>query len=414
MSYIADLHIHSRFAQACSKNLNIPNLSQWAKWKGLDLLGTGDCLHPLWLEELKQDLKQSSNGLYDYDGVKFLPTTEVSLIYSDYQKLRRVHIVIILSNLEEAIRLAKTLADRGVNIAYDGRPVIGMSCQKLCQIVWGISPAAIIIPAHIWTPWFGLFGSKSGYDSLEECFGEFSEDIYAIETGLSSEPAMNWRIGQLDSKSIVSFSDAHSLPRLAREATVFAGNLSFSGLSQALKHQQIMETIEFFPEEGKYHYSGHRACGIVYNSEDLKEKGRICPVCHKPLTVGVLQRVEELATRSEADLKLERQDSRILSKAFSKRPKFRMLVQLEEIIAESLGVGVQSKKVKAEYERLVTELAPELEILMNLSVTEIEKVAGERIAQGVEKVRQGELQITPGFDNTYGKVKIRFSVPHEL
>lgn len=408
MSYIADLHIHSRFAQACSKELNISNLSKWAKWKGISLLGTGDCLHPIWLEELRRDLKQSSNGLYEYSGVYFLPTTEVSLIYSDHQKLRRVHIVIILSSLEEATKLAKTLADRGVNITYDGRPVMGMSAQKLCQIVWEVSPEALIIPAHIWTPWFGLFGSKSGYDSLKECFADYSDNIYAIETGLSSEPAMNWRIGQLDSKSIVSFSDAHSLPRLAREATIFDGELGFQDLSQALKNQQIIETIEFFPEEGKYHYSGHRACGIVYNSLDLKEKGRICPVCHRPLTIGVLQRVEELSTRMESDLKLEHQGSAISSKSFPKRPKFRMLVQLEEIISESIGVGVQSKKVKAEYERLVTELAPELEILIQLLIAEIEKVAGERVAQGVEKVRKGDLKITPGFDNTYGKVEISF------
>lgn len=198
------------------------------------------------------------------------------------------------------------------------------------------------------------------------------------------------------------------MPRLAREATIFEGELSFQGLREAIKKQQIVETIEFFPEEGKYHYSGHRACGIVYDSLDLKQKGRICPVCHRPLTVGVLQRVEELSTRSEADLKLEHQDSTVLSKAFPKRPKFRMLVQLEEIISEILGVGVQSKKVKTEYERLVTDLAPELEILMNLPITEIEKVAGERVAIGVDKVRKGNLKITPGFDNTYGKVELEF------
>lgn len=411
MAFVADLHIHSRFSRACSKELNIPNLAKWAKYKGIDLMGTGDFLHPLWQAELRRDLKEM-DGVYEYEGVKFLPSVEVACIYSDKQSLpsgegkgrvRRIHILIILPDLESADQLSRALNKRGINLVSDGRPIMGMSAVELCKIVFEVEPEALIIPAHIWTPWFSVFGSKAGYDKFTDCFGEFSDQVFAVETGLSSEPLMNWRVSQLDKKAIVSFSDAHSLPRLGREVTVIDGEPTFKGLYNALKHKNIVETIEFFPEEGKYHYSGHRNCGVVFDTQGLKKNGEICPVCQQELTLGVLDRTEKLSDRSIKDLRLTIKDGITKDKG---RPGFRMLVQLEEIIAESLNVGVSSKKVKEEYLRMVTKLAPELQILTKLSIKDIEKFAGSKIAEGVKRVRERNLSITPGYDNTYGKVRI--------
>lgn len=405
MSYVADLHIHSRFSNACSKELNIPNLAQWGKYKGIDLMGTGDFLHPLWRAELRKDLIEVKGG-YEFEGVRFLPSVEVSCIYKQGGKVRRIHTLIILPTLECAEKLAKVFEKRGMNIRSDGRPILGISSIELCKIVFDVEPTALIIPAHIWTPWFSLFGSESGYDFFNECFGEFADRVFAVETGLSSEPLMNWRVSQLDKKSIVSFSDAHSLPRLGREVTMIDGELSFEGLRESLKNQKILETIEFFPDEGKYHFTGHRKCGVVYDQVQLKRNGDICPVCGKKLTLGVLNRTEELSDRKDQELRIMNQGGVISSAGFPDRAPFRMLVQLEEIIADSLGFSVNSQKVKNEYIRFVTKLGNEIEILTKISINEIEKFGGGRIAEGVKRVREGKVVITPGFDNTYGKVKI--------
>ncbi|MBI2011218.1 DNA helicase UvrD [Candidatus Daviesbacteria bacterium] len=407
MAYVADLHIHSRFSRACSSALNIPNLSLWAKYKGIDLMGTGDCLHPLWQTELKSVLKKEQDGFFEFEGVKFVLTTEVACIYSEGGKVRRIHTLIMLPSFESAINLSSVLTKKGMNLSSDGRPILGLSTKALCEIVFQIEPGALIIPAHIFTPWFSLFGSESGYDLLEDCFGEFSDQIYAIETGLSSEPAMNWRIKDLDKKSIVSFSDAHSLPRLGREVTIMGGNLTFDSLRYDLKNQNIVGTIEFFPEEGKYHYSGHRSCGIVYSPKELKEKGEICPKCKRRLTVGVMTRVEDLADRSSDEIGvMSDKEGIIKSKEFPKRSGFRMLVQLEEILAEAFNTSVSTQKVKNEYVRLVKTFDNELMILTKRKIEEIAKVAGEKVAEGVKRVREGKLKIKPGFDNTYGVVKI--------
>lgn len=406
MAYVADLHIHSRYSGACSQNLSIPNLARWAKIKGIDILGTGDCLHPLWLNEIRGVLKEAEEGTYEYEGIKFIVSTEVSCIYSEYGKLRRIHLIILLPSLESAFNLSVVLNKRNAKLASDGRPILGMSAKQICEIVFGIDKNTIIIPAHIWTPWFSLFGSNSGYDSLKTCFGDFSSQILAVETGLSSEPAMNWRIAELDNKSIVSFSDLHSLPRLGREVTIIGGQPNFYSLRNALSTQNIIGTIEFFPEEGKYHYSGHRNCSVVYDPLQLKEHGEICPVCGKRLTVGVLQRVEELASRSEEDLELINENGVIRSKAFPNRAGFRMLVQLEEIIAESLGVAVKSVKVTQMYEHMVSNIDTELKILTKTPIEMIALGSSEKIADGVDRVRKGKLSIEPGFDNTYGKVSI--------
>lgn len=406
MAYVADLHIHSRYAGACSGQLNIPNLARWAKFKGIDMLGTGDCLHPLWFSEIKGVLKESDKGTYEYNGIKFIVSTEVSCIYSEYGKTRRIHLIVLLPSIESAQKLSAELNKRNAKLSSDGRPILGMSSKQICEIVFNIEKDAIIIPAHIWTPWFSLFGSNSGYDSLRTCFGEFSNQILAVETGLSSEPAMNWRIKELDNKSIVSFSDLHSLPRLGREVTIIGGQPNFYSLRNALASQNIIGTIEFFPEEGKYHYSGHRNCNVVFNPEQLKQNGEICPVCGKKLTIGVLQRVEELATRTNQELRIKNQGGILTSEAFPDRAGFRMLIQLEEIIAESMNVAVKSLKVQQKYEDMVTSIDTELKILTKVSVEMLAMTAGEKIAQGIERVREGKLTIEPGFDNTYGKVKI--------
>lgn len=406
MAFVADLHIHSRFSRACSRDLNIPNLAKWAKYKGIDLMGTGDCLHPLWQAELKSVLKDFAQGVYKFAEIGFIPTTEIACIYTEKGKSHRIHILLFLPSLDSAFKLSEVLTKKGMNLSSDGRPILGMSSKALCEVVFQAEPEALIIPAHIWTPWFSLYGSESGYDKFEDCFGEFSEQIYGVETGLSSEPAMNWRIADLDKKSIISFSDAHSLPRLAREATIFNGRPMFEELRSDLINQDIIGTIEFFPEEGKYHYSGHRNCGIVYSPEQLKQKGQLCPVCKRRLTVGVMQRVEDLASRTINDLRLMINDGITKSAALPKRPRFRMLVQLEEIIAEALNSTVAAQKVKNEYQRLVSSVDPELKLLTKTKLELIEMTAGEKIAEGIKRVREGKLTIEPGYDNTYGKVKI--------
>lgn len=406
MSYIADLHIHSRYSRACSKDLNIPNLALWAKYKGINLLGTGDCLHPQWLKELQKDLEGGETGLYSYQDVRFLLTTEVALLYSDGGKFRRIHLLVFFPSFKSVEKLQQELIKRGVNVSYDGRPAMGLSVIEFCKMVFECAPKALIIPAHIWTPWFGLFGSNSGFDFFQECFKEFSNNIYAIETGLSSEPLMNWRVSDLDNKAILSFSDAHSLPRLGREATVFKGNLSYDELADDIKKQNILETIEFYPEEGKYHYSGHRDCNISFSPDEVSKKGETCPVCKKRLTIGVMERVSFLATRTVGDLEIEKENGLIKSKFFPNRPPFRMLVQLEEIISQSLEAGVKSKKVQFEYLKLVSNLDNEISILTKTSLNSIATISGEKIAEGIKRVRAGELAIEPGFDNTYGKVNI--------
>lgn len=382
MSYVADLHIHSRFSRACSPQLTIPNLAQAAKLKGISLLGTGDFLHPLWFAELKRDLKEVGNGFLEHNRTTFALTCEVSLIYSHLGKVRRIHLVIMLPSLDDVSKLQSKLLRLGAKLSSDGRPILGMSIQDFCGISFEINPKTIIIPAHIWTPWFGLFGSKSGYDSLEDCFGSFADKIYAVETGLSSDPEMNWRIGQLDSKSIVSFSDAHSLPKIDREATIFESEMTYGSLLEDLKKQRI-ETIEYFPEEGKYHYDGHRKCNYSQAAGS-----NICPICNKLLTIGVLNRVEKLADRKKGTGR-----------------KFKKLIPLEEIIAETLHAGVSSQKVLVEYKKLTGNLGAEIKILTNISLEEIAKIS-EKISGAIGKVRKGDLAVKPGYDGVYGVIKI--------
>jgi len=330
MQVIADLQLHSKYARAVSQEMVIPKIWEWAKRKGIGLVATGDWTHPLWMREIKSSLEEIGNGLLklksqnsnlktDGDGPLFLLATEVSSIYSQGGKLRRIHTLIWAPTIVTADKINKELINRGANLIADGRPVIGLSSIQVAEMVFSIDPTCLIIPAHAWTPWFSLYGSESGFDSIDECFGQFSKYIYAIETGLSSDPAMNWRIKELDSRSIVSFSDAHSGPKLGRETTVFdLEELSYEAIRQAimeptlniedknLSPNQIAFTIEFYPEEGKYHYTGHRNCGVKQMPSETRKNGTICPVCGRKLTVGVMHRVDELAGRSEEELRIKK------------------------------------------------------------------------------------------------------------
>ncbi|MBI4036176.1 DNA helicase UvrD [Candidatus Daviesbacteria bacterium] len=410
MAYIADLHIHSRFSRACSQQLNVPNLVQWAKLKGIDVLGTGDFLHPLWFAELKSQLKEDGSGFLTHNSsdVKFVLTVEVSSIYSHKGAVRRVHNLIFLPSFESAAKLQQALLAKRANLSSDGRPIVGISSKDLLRMCLEIDEQALFICSHAWTPWFGIFGSQSGYDSLQDAFEDLTPYIYAVETGLSSDPAMNWRIKELDSRSVISCSDAHSLPNLGRESTVIGEDVSlgYSGLFQAIRKQEIVGTIEFYPEEGKYHYTGHRSCNVKYSPEDTKIKGTKCPVCGRGLTVGVMERVEALAGRSNEDLQIENKEGVIKSLAFPQKAGYRMLVPLLQIIAEAYQTAPTTQKVLNEYKKLTNILGSEIKILTKVDIREIAKVSGDKIAEGISKVRIGDLVIDPGYDGVYGVVKI--------
>lgn len=410
MAYIADLHIHSRFSRACSQQLNVPNLAAWAKTKGINVMGTGDFLHPLWFAELKSQLKDDGSGFMTHNSsdVKFVLTVEVASIYSHKGAVRRIHNLIFMPSFESAQKLQQALLAKKANLSSDGRPIVGIPSKDLLRICLEIDPKAVFIPAHIWTPWFGLFGSQSGYDSLQDCFEDLTEYIYGTETGLSSDPAMNWRIKELDNRSIISCSDAHSLPNLGRESTVFAEDLSlgYAGLFTSIKEQKIAGTIEFHPEEGKYHYTGHRNCNVKYSPEDTKAKGTKCPVCGRGLTVGVMERVEDLASRENQKLKIKNQNGIIKSEEFPNRAGYRMLVPLLQIIAEAFDTAPTTQKVLTEYKKLTGSLGSEMKILTKIDIEEIAKLSGPKVAEGVDKVRKGDLVIDPGYDGVYGVVKI--------
>ena len=401
LTYAADLHIHSSFARATSKELNLENLAHWARLKGINLLASGDFTHPAWFSQIRRKLVESSEGLYEFEGVRFILGAEVNCVAEQRGRHRRIHALVFAPSLEVAERVNRALAAKG-DLTADGRPTLRMSPRQLLRTLLDIDSRCLLIPAHAWTPWFGIYGSKSGFDSLEECFGDDARHVYAVETGLSSDPAMNWRIPELDDVSIVSFSDAHSLPKLGRELTVIDGELSYTGLVDSLKRQSIAYTVEFFPEEGKYHYSGHRKCGVSYSPGETEERKGRCPACGRRLTLGVMQRVEELAAREVATR--TRADG--LIGADNGRPPFKSLVALQQIIAESMGRGVNTKGVRSEYLRLVGELGNELSLLMEVPLADVLMAAGERIADGVGRVRRGEVVIEPGYDGVYGTVRV--------
>ena len=411
MSYVADLHLHSRFAYATSKHLTLENLATWAKTKGIDLLASADFTHPAWRRELEQNLTPVSPGHYSFLGVHFVLGTEVSCVYNQGGRNRRLHLLLLVPDFGTVQQISNALTRSKANLESDGRPILRLSARDFTALALDINPECIVIPAHIWTPWYGLFGSKSGFDSLEECFLDMTPHIHAVETGLSSDPAMNWAIPELASRTIVSFSDAHSVAKLGREVTVFQGEFSYQGLADALVHQKVAYSVEFYPEEGKYHHSGHRKCGIRLSPEETENTGVRCPTCQRPLTLGVLHRVREL---SQGEVPAFR-DTHGFVQNEEGRPPFIRLVPLVEIIAETLGRGAATKGVRLEYQRIVQELGSELHVLVETDGSDLERVAGERLAQGILKARTGDVRVEPGYDGLYGTVRLwddEHSVPY--
>ena len=396
MTVIADLHIHSKYSNSTSPQMELLTLSHWARRKGIDLLGTGDCTQPDWLDTLSSELREEGDGVYSHSGVSFMVTGEVSLVWKHDGKGRRIHVVLLVPSLDDAVRIHEALSPRG-NLVYDGRPMLGLSARDFCEIVWEASPGTLLIPAHVWTPWYAVFGAKSGFDSLEACFGEFTDRIYAIETGLSSDPPMNRRVSALDHLRLISCSDAHSPAKLAREATLFdMDDLSFETISHALKTGEgYAGTFEFYPQEGKYHYDGHRACGISWSPGESMEADNVCPVCGKTLTIGVLHRVMDLADRDEPELG---------------GVAFRSLIPLAEIISQAIGMGINSKAVASIYDTMLDRHGTELDILLKRSLDDIAAGTHERILEGIAKMRSGDITIEPGYDGVYGKVEIPFEM----
>lgn len=405
--YIADIHIHSRYSRATSKDCTPEYLDLWARRKGIHIIGTGDFTHPAWRKELKEKLTPAEDGLYvlkeDYrirdESVRgdiiprFIITGEISSIYKKAGKVRKVHSVIILPGLEDADRVSGKLEQIG-NIHSDGRPILGLDCRDLLEIVLELCPSAVYVPAHIWTPHFSLFGAFSGFDTVEECFEDMTPYIHAVETGLSSDPPMNWRVSALDRFQLISNSDAHSPAKLGREATLLDIAMSYGGIAQAIQTGEGLHgTIEFFPEEGKYHLDGHRKCNLcLMPAETIKYDG-VCPVCGRRITIGVAHRVEDLADRPEGYVKEG-------AKAFES------LVPLPEVIAASMEYSVRSKKTEREYMHMLSELGTEFEILRNLLSEDIRRVSGTRIAEGIERLRNGEAEWVPGFDGEYGTFRL--------
>lgn len=407
MKMIADLHIHSRFSMATSKEGTPENLDFWARKKGISLIGTGDFTHPVWREELKERLVSEGNGLYRLrdayvkeesrkfpgEGTRFVVSGEISSIYKKNGKTRKVHNVILLPSLETADAMAQRLEKIG-NIHSDGRPILGLDSHDLLEMMLDVCPEGILIPAHIWTPHFSVLGAKSGFDSVEECFEELAPYIHALETGLSSDPAMNWRISKLDRYQLVSNSDAHSPSKLGREANLLDIDCSYEGLYRAIQTGEGLEgTVEFFPEEGKYHFDGHRKCGVSLSPVEAERLGGICPVCGKKLTMGVDHRVEQLADRAEGFVKKDGK-------------KYESLVPLPEVISACMGYSTASKKVQGCFEQMIQTLGTEFDILRNVPSEDIKSCAGERIAEGIENVRTGNVKRIPGYDGEYGKIEL--------
>jgi len=405
MRYIADLHIHSPYSRAVSKNMTLEEINIWSKIKGLTIVGTGDFTHPEWFKIINEKLELQSNGflslkskykpaddMFPEKETYFVLSSEISLIYKKNNKTRKVHLVVIMPDIDSVAKFRNKLNKLG-NIKSDGRPILGIDVRKVTELALNINKNSFIFPAHIWTPHFSVLGKFSSFNSIEECFEEFSEYIYAVETGLSSDPPMNWQVESLDNYILISNSDAHSPQNLAREANIFNTKLSYSDMLAAIKTREgFCGTIEFFPQEGKYHYDGHRACKLCLSPAETKKFNGICPKCGKPITIGVLHRVTELATRPENSKPAGACD-------------YISLVPLKEILSEILNVGKQSKTIHKIYMELINTFGSELDILMNVSV-ELIKTKNPLLSVAIEKLRQKEVSIYPGYDGEYGKIKL--------
>lgn len=447
MELVIDLHLHSRFSRAVSQRMNLQNMYVWGKKKGLNVLSIADFTHPLWFKETRALLLEENEGIYKLKsekevdeefglpirendlGMHFMLSTEVACIYggrvqNNISGSYRIHNLILSPSYEIALKINKALINRGFNLTSDGRPILGISSENLAELLYSIDHKIVIIPCHIWTPWFSLYGSKGGYDRIKDCFGEYAKYIFAVETGLSSDPSMNWRINELETRSIVSFSDAHSLEKMGREATVLRkitdhkakirnDEITYSNIMNALVRgkERVFElayTIEFYPEHGKYHYSGHRNCGIAMSPEEILKNGIICPRCGSELTIGVMNRVEELASTSSQNYieKEDRYGTVWLYDKKKKRPPYVNLVPLLEILSEALNAGVGTNAVLTMYDQLIGQLGSEHEVLLRSPLEKIQTIAGVTIAEGIEKVRKRQIYIKPGYDNTYGIVEI--------
>lgn len=407
MRFIADLHIHSRYSRATSSDMSPESIWRWAQLKGITVIGTGDFTHPQWFKELNEKLDSDGSGLlrlkkeYRHNDipslckaeVSFILSAEISCIYGKKGKTRKIHAIVFAPDFDAAARINTTLSKIG-NLKADGRPILGLDAKELLKIVLDSSPDAMLVPAHAWTPHFSVFGAASGFDSLEECFEELTPYIYALETGLSSDPSMNWRLSALDHITLISNSDAHSAAKIGREANIFDAEISYRGIAGALRTRKgFYKTIEFFPEEGKYHYDGHRTCGVSLSPQETIRHNGLCPVCGKRLTIGVMHRVEKLANRPD-------------SYKPPGAPGFYSIIPLPEVLAETYNVGANSKKVMDEYMNLLTRLGNEFKILLDISPAEIERAGSPLVREAISRMREGRVHIAPGFDGEYGKVNI--------
>lgn len=401
---IIDLHIHSKYSRACSRDLELPKIALACEKKGINICATGDFTHPGWLEHIKDTLTEDAPGLYklknNSSATHFILATEVSCIYKHKDATRRLHLVILAPDIQAVDRFNAALEAKGANLRSDGRPILGLSGKAILELLLSIDKRFMLIPAHAWTPWFSIFGSKSGYDKLEDCFEELSPHIYALETGLSSDPTMNHRWSVLDKYTLVSNSDAHSLEKLGREANVFEFNdeseINYDEICRIIREgdkKKFKFTIEFFPEEGKYHFDGHAPCAVCLSPEQSQKENYLCPKCKKKLTVGVLNRVAALADRAEQDIEQE------------KFIPHKYIVPLSEVISHLYEVGDKSKKVKNEYDRLVNKFQNEFNILLNVPIAELaQNSSDDRLAQAIGHMREGKVIVSPGYDGIFGKV----------
>ncbi|MGB9750294.1 MAG: endonuclease Q family protein [Caldisericia bacterium] len=401
MRVIGDLHIHSKYSRATSRDMEIPAISKWAKIKGINLVGTGDFTHPDWLREVKSYLREYEEGIYEYDGVYFILSAEVNLIFSFRGKSRKVHINLLSKSIEDVEKLNKAFSEY-TDLSIDGRPILPFNCIEFTKLTKDITPETFIYPAHAWTPWFGIFGSVTGFDSLEEAFGDEIKYIHAIETGLSSDPPMNWLVSKLDNFTLLSNSDAHSPGNLGREANVFNINLNYDELIDSIikkDKKRFLFTIEFFPEEGKYHFDGHRNCGISMSPEESIKIKNICPKCHKPMTLGVLHRVYELKDREKIDK--------------NNFIPYKSVIPLMEIIAQALGKNENSKVVQDEYSKIIGKFENEFNVLIFLPINEMAGKIDDRILKLIINMREGKVITKPGFDGEFGKIEVVFEKEEE-
>ncbi|PIU41447.1 MAG: DNA helicase UvrD [Candidatus Omnitrophica bacterium CG07_land_8_20_14_0_80_42_15] len=393
--FICDFHVHSKYSRATSADMDIEHLAKWAKIKGIDLLGTGDFTHPEWLGELKKNLAPVEYGVFEHNDTFFILTSEVSNIYFKAGKSRKIHNIIFAPSFEVVAEINKALSEYG-DLYSDGRPILRLESDKLVKKILSVEKNCMIIPAHIWTPHFSLFGANSGFDSIEECFEEETPHIYALETGLSSDPAMNWRCSALDRLTLVSNSDSHSPKKIGREANIFNSKMNYLDIIETLKtkdKKRFLYTIEFFPEEGKYHWDGHRKCSLRLSPAESRKVNNICPTCGSKLTIGVMHRVEKLCDRDQ-------------NFVLDNSPGYKHMVPLAEIIAGALGIGAETVGVEKEYTKLIGIFGSEFNILLNVPEEELRKRCSPKVAVGILRTREGKIKVIPGYDDVYGEVKI--------